>query len=64
MYVMIFAGIWAVISLVAAIWVLFDAHKRGSSGVIWFVIILILGLLGLALWFVVRPAIVQLPPPM
>ena len=59
---LIFAVIWSLISIIATIGVFLDARKRGSSGVLWCVIVLILGLLGL--WFVVRPAIIQLPPPL
>ena len=62
MMVLFIAAGWLIISLIAAIWVLLDAQRRGSSGALWFVIVLILGLLGFAVWMVVRPSMAQPPP--
>ena len=46
-------GIW-VVWLVLAIWVYKDAEKRGKSGILWFLIVFFLGIIGLIIWLVVR----------
>lgn len=46
-----------IIWLVLAIWTYKDAEKRGKSGILWFLIVLILGIIGLIIWLVVRPPI-------
>jgi len=46
--------IWFVIWILVAIWVYKDAEKRGKSGVLWLLIVIITGLLGLIIWLVVR----------
>ena len=46
-----------IIWIVLGIWVYKDAEKRGKSGILWFIIILILGIVGLIIWLVVRPPI-------
>ena len=43
------------ISLIIAYWMLKDADKRGHNGVIWFIIGLLLGIIGLIIWFIIRP---------
>ena len=43
------------ISLIIAYWMLKDADKRGRNGVIWFIIGLLLGIIGLIIWFIIRP---------
>ena len=48
---------WFVIWILVAIWVYRDAEKRGSSGVLWLLIIIILGIIGIIIWLVVRPPI-------
>lgn len=48
--------IWIVFILIA-IWVYKDAEKRGSSGVLWLIIIIITGIIGLIIWLIVRPPI-------
>lgn len=65
----IFAGICAgtmclvgiilyfIISVVIAYWMLKDADKRGKNGVVWFIIGLILSIIGLIIWFLIRPPI-------
>jgi sterol desaturase/sphingolipid hydroxylase (fatty acid hydroxylase superfamily) len=63
MLFMYFAAAWYLISIIAALWAYSDARNRGSSGPVWFIIVLLLGLLGLAVWFVVRPSLLHLPPP-
>jgi hypothetical protein len=34
-----------------------DAERRGKSGALWLIIIIILGLLGIVIWLLVRPPI-------
>lgn len=46
--------IWFVVWLLIAIWVYKDAEKRGKSGVLWLIIVLFLGIIGLIIWLVVR----------
>jgi len=46
-----------IIGIALAIWVYKDAEKRGSSGALWLIIVLITGILGLIIWLVVRPPI-------
>jgi len=46
-----------IICIVLAIWVYKDAQKRGSSGALWLIIVLITGIIGLIIWLVVRPPI-------
>ena len=55
-----------VIFILIAIWVYKDAEKRGKSGALWLIIVILLGIIGIIIWLVVRPPIVQGPggPPM
>ena len=46
-----------IIWLVLAIWVYKDAEKRGKSGILWFLIVFFLGIIGIIIWLVVRPPI-------
>jgi len=46
-----------VIGILIAVWVYRDAEKRGSSGVLWLIICLLTGIIGLIIWLVVRPPI-------
>lgn len=46
-----------VIGILIAIWVYRDAEKRGSSGVLWLIIVLLTSIIGLIIWLVVRPPI-------
>ncbi len=47
--------IYLVISLIIASWMLRDSDKRGKSGAVWFLVGLILGIVGLIIWLLVRP---------
>lgn len=56
-----------IVFLLIAIWVYKDAEKRGKSGALWLIIVLLTGIIGLIIWLVVRPKeIVRGPggPPM
>ncbi len=46
-----------IIGILLAIWVYKDAKKRGSSGALWLLIVIITGIIGLIIWLVVRPPI-------
>ena len=46
-----------IIGILLAIWVYKDAEKRGSSGILWLIIVLLTGIIGLIIWLVVRPPI-------
>ncbi len=46
-------GIW-IIFLLIAIWVYRDAESRGMSGVLWLILVLLFGLIGLIIYLVVR----------
>ena len=48
--------IWIVFILIA-IWVYKDAEKRGSSGVLWLIIVILTGIIGIIIWLIVRPPI-------
>jgi predicted nucleic acid-binding Zn ribbon protein len=51
---LIFAIIWFVVWILIAIWVYKDAEKRGKNGVLWLIIVILLGLIGLIIYLVVR----------
>jgi len=55
--------IWFIIGILICIWVYKDAESRGMSGVLWLVLVLILGLIGLIVYLVVRKPKVMAPPP-
>jgi len=50
----IFGIIWFVVWILVAIWVYKDAEKRGKNGVLWLIIVILLGLIGLIIYLVVR----------
>lgn len=49
--------IWLIIWILVGIWVYKDAEKRGKSGILWLLIVIILGIIGIIIWLVVRPPI-------
>lgn len=51
-------GIW-IIFLLIAIWVYRDAESRGMSGVLWLIVVLLFGIIGLIVYLVVRHDRVQ-----
>jgi hypothetical protein len=55
--------IWFIIWILVAIWVYKDAESRGMSGVMWLLIVLLLGLIGIIVYLVVRKPKVMAPPP-
>jgi len=46
--------VWFIIGIVLCIWVYRDAEKRGMSGVMWLIIVLITSFIGLIIYLVVR----------
>ena len=49
-YVVLFI-IW----IILAVWVYKDAKARGENAVLWLLIVLITGIIGLIIWLIVRP---------
>jgi heme/copper-type cytochrome/quinol oxidase subunit 4 len=52
--VYIFAIIWFVLWLLVSVWVYRDAKKRDKNGVLWIIIVIILGIIGFIIWLLVR----------
>ncbi len=57
--------IWIIICILIAVWVYRHAESRGMSGVLWLIIVILLGIIGLIIYLVVRhPKVpVGAPPP-
>ena len=53
-----------IISLLIAIWVYRDAESRGMSGVLWLLVVLVAGIIGLIIYLVVRGShpVMNYPP--
>ncbi len=51
----IIGGVVLLIWLAVLIWVYKDAKRRGKSGLLWFLVVLFLNILGLIIWLIVRP---------
>ena len=63
MFMLLCPLIWFIIAILICIWVYRDAESRGMSGVLWLILVLILGLIGLIIYLVVRKPKVMAPPP-
>ena len=46
--------LWFVVAILIAVWVYRDAEKRGESGALWLLIVLITGIIGLIIWLIIR----------
>jgi uncharacterized membrane protein YoaK (UPF0700 family) len=46
--------IWFIIGILLCIWVYRDAEDRGMSGVLWLIVVLIAGIIGLIIYLIVR----------
>jgi hypothetical protein len=46
--------VWFIISILLCIWVYRDAESRGMSGVLWLIVVIITGIIGLIVYLVVR----------
>lgn len=59
--------VWFVIAILLCIWVYRDAESRGMNGVLWLIVVLIAGILGLIIYLIVRkektPSREAPPPP-
>ena len=58
--------IWLIIFILIAVWVYKDANSRGMSGVLWLLIVIILGIIGIIIYLIVRrshPVGGGAPPP-
>jgi len=53
----VWAIIWLIIWILVGIWVYKDAEKRGKSGVLWLILVILLGIIGIIIWLVIRPPI-------
>ena len=54
--------IWFIVWILVAIWVYKDAEKRGKSEVLWLLIVILLGLIGLIIWLLVSGEEPKGPP--
>ncbi len=61
---LICVAIWWIIAILICIWVYKDAESRGMSGVLWLIVVVLLGLIGLIIYLVVRKPKVAPPPSM
>ena len=46
--------VWFIISILLCIWVYRDAESRGMGGVLWLIVVILTGLIGLIIYLVVR----------
>lgn len=46
--------IWCVVAVVMGVWVYRDAEDRGENGVLWLIVVLLLGVVGLIIYLVMR----------
>ncbi|HVL87889.1 MAG TPA: zinc ribbon domain-containing protein [Candidatus Thermoplasmatota archaeon] len=53
--IFLFFFVMLAVQIVLAIWVYTDAQKRGDNAVLWLLIVLLTGLIGVVIWLVVRP---------
>ncbi|MFO7792270.1 MAG: hypothetical protein R6W73_04705 [Candidatus Saliniplasma sp.] len=44
-----------IVHIVLAVWVYRDAEKRGEEPVLWLIVFLVAGIIGLIIWLIVRP---------
>lgn len=54
-FFLVFILVFFIVGLYILIWVVKDANKRGTSGVLWGSIVFVSGIIGLILYFIVRP---------
>ncbi len=52
-----------IIWIVLAIWVYKDAKKRGENAVLWLLVVLLTGIIGLIVYLIVRKSEQPPPPP-
>ena len=54
-FILIFILVLFIVGLYILIWVVKDANRRGSSGTLWGILVLVSGIIGLILYFIFRP---------
>lgn len=54
-FILIFVLVLFIVGLYILVWVVKDANKRGSSGTLWGILVLVLGIIGIILYFIFRP---------
>ncbi len=52
-----------IIWILLAVWVYKDAKKRGENAVLWLLVVLLTGIIGLIIYLLVRPKEKAPPPP-
>ena len=58
--------VWFIIGILLCIWVYRDAESRGMNGVLWLIVVLIAGIIGVIIYLIVRKdntASGRSPPP-
>jgi len=55
--------VWFIVAILLCIWVYRDAESRGMSGVLWLIVVLIAGILGLIIYLIVRKEKKEAAPP-
>jgi hypothetical protein len=45
---------WLILFIIIAVWVYRDAESRGLSGVLWLIVVVLLGLIGIIIYLIVR----------
>jgi hypothetical protein len=46
--------VWFIISILLCVWVYRDAEARGMGGVLWLIVVIITGIIGLIIYLIVR----------
>jgi len=46
--------IWFVVAILLCVWVYRDAESRGMSGVLWLIVVILTGIIGLIIYLIVR----------
>ncbi len=44
-----------IVHIILAVWIYKDAESRGEKGVLWLLVFLVGGIIGLIIWLIVRP---------
>ena len=52
-----------IVWIILAIWVYKDAKKRGENAVLWLLVVLLTGIIGLIVYLIVRKSEQPAPPP-
>jgi RNA polymerase subunit RPABC4/transcription elongation factor Spt4 len=52
-------GVWGLINLALAVWVFFDSDRKGGAGVLWALLVLFTGLVGVVVYLLASPSLNQ-----